>query len=232
MPLTPEEALRRHTEGDRSPEVMSTLNAQAFEAFHAPWEGAPREESAMNDDLKPAELRSELWKEDRHLIAPISMERLAHWAKETRGWNCYRMEDCSRILVRYRYSSKRDRAPDLFLGVEGRNHNIVKFSLRSNTRVEAQHFVKALRLANWWNQEYRWPKAMVRQDYRYDWDEDEKPGEEELLRFEETKSAELRLDEQLYLPEGIHQAGLEAWLTELLATSWEFWEVAHRDYGL
>ncbi len=227
MPLSPEEALKRHAEGDRSPEVLAAIDAGAFAAFHAPWEGPHPEERIMEIGHQPHP-----WREDPRCVCPVSIERLVHWVRETRKWTCYVDGEEPKLMVRFRYSPHRDRAPELFLNIEGKSRNIVRFSLRANARVAPQDLPRALRLVNDWNQEYRWPKAFVRQDYRYDADDDLTPDEAQRLVLEGTKSSELRLDQLLYLPEGIHQAGLEAWLSELMATSWEFWTLAHQEWRL
>jgi len=50
QPLSPEEALRRHQGGDRSPEVLKTLNQAAWEAFHTPWEPSLEAQTMPNEN--------------------------------------------------------------------------------------------------------------------------------------------------------------------------------------
>lgn len=228
--LTPEEALRRHRDGDHSPEVLAVINQAAWEAFHAPWE-SNKEEASMSDDrdqipTEPA------WKTDPMIVAPLTIERLEYWAKEVRHCSYYRQSDDDRILVRYRYSPSRDKFPDLTLSVEGKQKNILRMVIRTNSRIEPQDFVKALRLVNSWNQEYRWPNALVRQDYRWDSDEDEVPSDEQIEAFEETHTSEIRLQHQSIFPSGIHQAGLNDLIGEIVATSWDYWKIARDKWGL
>lgn len=217
-------AVKRYAEGDRSPEVMKVLNKVSDGAFQSPPQKAGEPSKDEEDD-------PDLWWKDQQRVAPLSTERLIHWAS-TRAYSYYPQVGKDRVLVRFRYSHERDRSVDLTLTVEGKKHTVLKIDIVGNKRVEPQNFVKALRLVNHWNQEYRWPRAMVRQDYRSDWDESEKPTEEVLAGFEETKSSSFALDYQMYLPEGIHQAGLEAVINDVLASSWNFWEVAAREWGL
>ena len=195
-------AIKRYAEGDRSPEVMEVLNRESGGAF-----------PPQAPDPAP--------------VQPLTLERLRAWS-QGRGFTCYGEEALGRILVRFRYSPGRDRPVDLSLSISGKNKNILKLELVGGKRVPAEHLVKALRLVNDWNQDMRWPRALVLQNYRTDWDEDEKPSEEDILAMEDTKSASLVLDHQLFFPEGIHQAGLRALIDDALASSWEFWEKAQK----
>lgn len=215
-------AVKRYAEGDRSPEVLEALNQASDGAFKLP----PQKASEPSEDEDP-----DAWWRDQQSVARISTERLIHWAS-TRAYSYYAQAGKDRVLVRFRYSPERDRSVDLTLTIEGKKHNVLKLDIVGNKRVEPQNFVKALRLVNHWNQEYRWPRAMVRQDYRSDWDEPEKPTEDALVGFEDTKSSSFVLDYQMYLSEGIHQAGLEAAINDALASSWAFWEMATKDWGL
>lgn len=228
--LNPEEALHRHESGDRSPEVLAALNTGAWDAYHAPWES--KKEKRTMTDSHDSDSSEPAWKTDPMLVAPLSIERLEYWAKEVRRCSYYRQSDDDRILVRYRYSHSRDKFPDLILSVEGKQKNILRLVIRTNSRIEPQDFVKALRLVNSWNQEYRWPNALVRQDYRWDSDEDEAPTEEQVEAFEETHTSEIRLQHQSIFPSGIHQTGLNELIGEIIATSWDYWKIAREKWGL
>jgi len=224
--LTPEEALRRHQKGDHSPEVLATLNHAAWDAFHAPWE-APATESPVAEE--PSDPESEIPEDNP--IQPFNQAMLATWMKKadfryfehpTRG-----------LLVDFRFGLKSDRAVQLRTWVSGKNKDILVLNLTCDRRVPPEDFVRALRLCNDWNKEYRWPRATVEQDYQdTDAHSDPPPSPEEVESRELTHSAHLLLDYQVCLTEGIQQPLLEGMLDSVVSTSWDFWRLAHDKWGL
>lgn len=224
LPL--DEALRRHAEGDRSPEVLRVLNHAAWDAFHAPWEAQPLE-NAMAES-RPSSSFSEAAPDQ---VQDLSEAMLVRWA-ETEDYSCFRCPSRG-ILVDFRYSLKSHRRLTFQAWASGKDGNILVVQITSDCRVAPEDFVSALRLCNAWNQEYRWPRAMVEQDYRtVDAGKDPPPAPEEVDLREQTHPGRLVLDFQVPLSAGIHQYGLEAILNNMLETSWDFWRMAHEAWGL
>ena len=224
--LSSEEALRRHAAGDRSPEVLAALNRAAWDAFHAPWE-APSPEPIMAEESEDPEFLEPL---------PIGVERvtetmLADWV-EREGYTCFQAKGRG-ILIDFRYSLKSFRRVMFRAWLSGRDEDILTVQITSDRRVPPEDFVRALRCCNVWNQEYRWPRALVEQDYQdTDAQDNPPPAPEEVEAREETHPARLRLDFQAPLYKGIHQEGLDTLLTAVLRTGWDFWIQAHEKWGL
>ena len=219
--LSPEEALRRHAEGDRSPEVLKALTQAAWEAYHAPWE-APPTESPM-DEPAPLPPATDILPLTPDLLdAWLQEEELGPFRHPTRGF-----------LVDFKFSLKSDRCVQLRLFVSGRRSDVLVAQWSCDKRIPPDQYVHALRLCNWWNNEYRWPRAMVEQDFRYtDANADPAPAPEEVEAREATHATHLVLDCQIPFPEGIHPAGLKAILRQVNETSWTFWRAAHETWGL
>lgn len=221
--LTLEEALRRHASGDRGPEVLSVLNHAAWDAFHAPWE-APRPEPPMDEPdpllpLPPSEIR------------PLAYDMLAAWI-EKEGLSPFR-HPTRGFLVDYKFGLKSDRCVQLRLYISGKNADILVLQWTCDKRVPPEDYLKALRLCNWWNNDYRWPRALVEQDFRYtDANADPPPTAEDVEARETTHSGHFLLDCQIPLPKGIHPDGLHALIDAVLDTSWIFWRTAHDTWGL
>jgi hypothetical protein len=223
QPLSPEEALRRHQSGDRSPEVLKTLNQAAWEAFHAPWE-PPMEGRAMPDDI-PEPAQSE------NGLSPLTEELISAWITQV-GYSAFSHPGRG-FLITYKFGLRSDRCVQFRLYVSGKDADILVLNWSCDKRVPPDQFVRALRLCNWWNNEYRWPRAMVEQDYRYtDADEDPPPSKEEVEAREATHATHLVLDYQVCLPHGIHQKTLNALIDSAIETSWAFWRRAHEEWGL
>lgn len=221
--LSPEEALRRHAGGDRSSEVLKTLSLAAWEAYHAPWEALPTE-SSMDEPtplvpLPPTEIR------------PLAPDMLADWLEEV---NFSAFQHPTRgFLVDFKFSLKSDRCIQLRLSIAGKHADILVLQWTGDKRIPPDQYLQALRLCNWWNNEYRWPRALVEQDFRYtDTNQDPPPPQEEVEAREATHSAQLMLDHQITLPKGIHPNGLHAIIDATLETSWLFWRAAHETWGL
>ena len=224
--LSSEEALRRHAAGDRSPEVLAILNRAAWDAFHAPWE-APSPEPTMADDPRPPDAQEVAPDQ----VQPLSQTMIKAWMDKS-GLDCFQHPKLG-LLVEFRFSLKSDRCVQLRACATGRNQNILAVNLSSDRRIPPEDFTRALRLCNDWNQDYRWPRAMVEQDYRHtDATADPPPSPEEVESREGIYGARLCLDFQIGLPEGIHQAALETLLDDLVSTSWDFWRLAHDKWGL
>ena len=224
LPL--EEALRRHAGGDRSPEVLSVLNHAAWAAFHAPWE-APQVESPMSDE--PQE--DDLAESPSPRVQTFTQAMLSAWM-DKEGLHYFQNPDRG-LLVDFRFGLKSNRSVTLRTWVSGRNKDILTINLVSDRRVPPEDFARALRLCNDWNQEFRWPRALVEQDYRTtDALEDSPPSPEDVAAREETHMARLCLDFQIRLPEGIHQEALETILDDIVSSSWDFWRLAHDKWGL
>lgn len=223
QPLTLGEALRRHAAGDRSPEVLKALSRAAWEAYHAPWE-APPQESSMDESTTPAPLPPTE-------IRPLTPDLIAGWL-EGEGISAFR-HPTRDFLVDYKFGLKSDRCVQLRLYISGKNSDILVLLWTCDKRIPPERFSQALRYCNWWNNEYRWPRAMVEQDYRHpDANQDPPPSQEVLEAREAIYSAQLVLDFQVCLPEGIHPNGLRAIIESNIETSWTFWRVAHETWGL
>ncbi len=226
QPLSPEEALRRHQEGDQSPEVLSVINHAAWAAFHAPWEVPALEVTVANEPIEPESAPA-----DCNTIQPFHQEMLVAWMKK--GGFSYFEHPTRGLLVDFRFGLKSDRAVQLRAWVSGKNRDILVVNLSSDRRVPPEDFVKALRLCNHWNKEYRWPRATVEQDYLdTDAHNDPPPPAEEVEAREFTHSGRLILDFQLPLEEGIHPKLLEDILDSVVSISWDFWHLARDKWGL
>lgn len=221
--LSPEEALRRHQGGDRSPEVLKILNQAAWEAFHAPWE--PTMEAIAMSEGSP-----ELTQPDGD-PSPLTYDMIGAWiAKE--GYTAFGHPGRG-FLINYKFGLRSDRCIQLRFYISGKGSDILVLHWRCDKRVAPDQFVRGLRLCNWWNNEYRWPRAMVEQEYRFtDADEDPAPSKEEVEARELTHSGQLVLDFQACLPNGIHQKTLNGLIEAAIETSWSFWRFAHEDWGL
>lgn len=224
--LSLEEALHRHAKGDRNPLVMSTLNQAAWDAFHTPWE-APHPELPMQDDPMKDDPPEALPPK----IQPLTQAMLAAWM-DKEGLK-YFQHPTRGLLVDFIFGLRSNRSVTLRTWLSGRQKDILVVNLTSDRRVPPESFVRALRLCNDWNQQYRWPRAMVEQDYRItDANEDPPPAPEDVAAREDTHMARICLDFQVCLSEGIHQEALDIILTDVLATSWDFWRLANNTWGL
>ena len=223
QPLSPEEALRRHQSGDRSLEVLKTLNQAAWEAFHAPWE--PSLEVHAMPDENPETPQPEAG------LIPLTEDLLRAWITQE-GYNAFSLPGRG-FLINYKFGLRTDRCVQFRLSVSGRDADILVLNWSCDKRVPPDQFVRALRLCNWWNNEYRWPRAMVEQDFRYtDADEDPPPSKEEVEAREATHATHLVLDYQACPPHGIHQKALNALIDAAIESSWTFWRRAHEEWDL
>lgn len=221
--LTPEEALHLHAAGDHGPRVMSALNHAAWEAYHAPWE-VPPPEPAMEEPvpllpLPPTEIR------------PLALDMLEAWL-EDEGYAAFGHPKRG-YLVDFKFGLKSDRCIHLKLSIGGKGSDILMLQWTGDKRIPPERFVQALRLCNWWNGEYRWPRALVEQDYLYvDAPKDPAADGAEVEARETTHSGQLMLDCQIPFPKGIHPNGLHAIIQATLESSWTFWRTAHETWGL
>ncbi|MBK7294577.1 MAG: YbjN domain-containing protein [Holophagaceae bacterium] len=134
-------------------------------------------------------------------MRPFTQDMIQAWMDQA-GF-MYFQHPTRGLLVDFRMSLKSDRAVTLRVWVSGRNKDILVMNLSSDRRIPPEDFVRALRLCNDWNQEYRWPRALVEQDYRTtDQKEDPPPASEEVESREVTHSARFCLDSQVCLSEG------------------------------
>ncbi len=217
--LDADTALKRYTDGDRSPEVLAALNKAADEAFDL-----PPVEGKEPSNLEP-------WRSDSGLVLPLAYERLLPWVKEECGYVPYLQPERNRFQVRFNYSLKSDRQLILTVSVTGKDADILRFLFESDKRVAPEDLDKALRRANEWNQHMRWPKAVVAQDY-LDQEDDDPLTEETRSEREGTRSAALRLETEVPFKMGIHQAGLVDLLNIWLSGSWRFWNESFEKWGL
>lgn len=221
--LPPEEALRRHQAGDRSQEVLSSLTLAAWEAYHAPWE-PPLEVHQMTAEQPDTPFPEEP-------LMPLTQDMLGAWV-EKEGYMAF-SHPTRGFLINFKFGLRSDRCIQMRLYVTGRDLDILGLHWQGDKRIEPERFVQALRLCNWWNNEYRWPRAMVDQEYRYtDADDDPAPSKEEVEARELTHSSHLVLDFQVCLPHGVHQKTLEGMIDSAVETSWTFWRKAHDEWGL
>jgi hypothetical protein len=223
QPLPPEEALRRHAEGDRSPAVLHALSNAAWEAFHAPWE-PHLEETPMKDETPELPL-------PEGGIRPLTLDMIQAWTEHD-GCSAFR-HPTRGFLIDYKFGLRSDRCVQLRLYVTGKNADILGLQWTCDKRIPPDQFVRGLRLCNWWNNEFRWPRAMVEQDYRFtDANQDPPPPKEEVEAREGIHSSHLFLDLATHLPHGIHQEGLNAIIDSAVESSWNFWRRAHEDWSL
>jgi len=221
-PLSPEQAIRRHEQGDRSQEVLQIITSAAWEAYHAPWE--PLMEPAMINE-SPDHPQPE------NGPSPLTQDMLGAWIAQE-GYTAFSHPGRG-FLINYKFGLRSDRCVTFRLYVSGKDADILVLNWSCDKRVPPDQFLRALRLCNWWNNEYRWPRAMVEQDYRYtDADEDPPPSKEEVEAREATHATHLVLDYQVCLPHGIHQKTLNSLIDSAIETSWTFWRRAHEDWGL
>ncbi len=222
-PLSAEEALRRHQAGDRSPEVLKTLNQAAWEAYHAPWEPSA-ETQAMTDEMPDLPLPDEG-------LTPLTQDMIGAWVAQE-GYTAF-SHPTRGFLINYKFGLRSDRCVTFRIYITGKNADILVLNWCCDKRVPPDQFLRALRLCNWWNNEYRWPRAMVEQDFRYtDADEDPPPSKEEVEAREATHATHFILDYQICLPHGVHQKTLDSLINSAVETSWTFWRRAHEDWGL
>lgn len=164
-------------------------------------------------------------------VRPLSMALLDAWI-EVEGMSAFR-HPTRGYSVDYKFGLKSDRCVQLRLFITGKNSDILVLQWTGDKRLPPDQYVRGLRYCDWWNNEYRWPRAMVDQDYRYtDANADPPPSKEDVEAREGTHSAHLMLDYQICLPKGIHQEGLNAILDSSLDSSWNFWRIAHENWGL
>ena len=117
--------------------------------------------------------------------------------------------------------------------MSGKNKDILVLNLTGDRRVPPEDFVRALRLCNDWNKEYRWPRATVEKDYQdTDAHSDPPPSPEEVEAREATHSAHLLLDFQVCLTDVIQQPLLEGMLDSVVSIFWDFWRLTHDKWGL
>ena len=223
QPLSLEEALRRHQGGDRSPEILNTLNQAAWEAFHAPWEPSMEAQTMLDENPELPQPESGL--------TPLTEEMLGAWIAQE-GYTAFSHPGRG-FLINFKFGLRSDRCVQFRLYVSGKDADILVLNWSCDKRVPPDQFVRALRFCNWWNNEYRWPRAMVEQDYRYsDADEDPPPSKEEVEAREATHATHLVLDYQACLPHGIHQKALNALIDAAIESSWTFWRRAHEEWDL
>ena len=164
-------------------------------------------------------------------LVPLTLDMLGAWIAEE-GYTAFSHPGRG-FLINYKFGLRSDRCVQFRLYVSGKDADILVLNWSCDKRVPPDQFVRALRLCNWWNNEYRWPRAMVEQDYRTtDQKEDPPPAPEEVESREVTHSARFCLDFQVCLSEGIHQPALNLILDDAMATSWDFWKLARDKWGL
>jgi hypothetical protein len=164
-------------------------------------------------------------------VDPISESMLSGWA-EREGCTYFHAKSRG-ILIDFRYSLRSCRRVMFRAWLSGQDEDILTVQISSDRRVAPEDFLRALRFCNTWNQGYRWPRALVEQDYQdTDAQSDPPPAPEEVEAREETHPARLRLDFQIPLYKGIHQEGLDTLLSSVLYSNWDFWIQAHETWGL
>lgn len=218
MPDAPlEDLIRRYEAGDRDPDLLRQLNDAAWTGFHDPWEQAkPKGRHPVTGELVAAP------DFDPKAVTPFSGETIQRFLAYMK-YKHYR-QGSDWFLISFTYREETDRCLKATLGVEGKLGDIFKLLITPDRRVPAERFDRALRLCNAWNDHYRWPRAFLEMPAR-----PEKEGE---VEGREPASALLALDYQLLLRGGIPQELFNAMVKDAIATSWEFWELAHDEYGL
>ena len=217
-----DELIHRYEEGDRSPELIHQLNEAAWTGFHDPWEPTPQ----VQTEAQPEESPMEEEPFDMEVVQPITLETIERFLK-TKGWHIWRHPD-DMLMVHFRYDPDTDRETRLLFSLEGKNRNIFRMQWTGDRRVAADGFDQAFRLCNEWNDFARWPRAYL-----------EIPPQKEVKEAEEGKKEErgpasgiLSLDFQLPLGKGIHQALFNDLAQGAISTGWDFWAMAHDQYGL
>ncbi len=208
-----DELIRRYEAGDRDPDLIRLLNEAAWDGFHDPWEHP-----------KPSLLAAAP-------EAPFDPEALRPFTAETvqrfldGGNYTYWTSTWDSFLLFWRYSVDSDRVVRAIFMVEGKHKTVFKLRIVGDRRVPRERFDVARQLCNAWNEGYRWPRAYLEKP-------DLKAEEVKALDGKEPASAILALDFQLYLPAGVPQVLFDRQVRDVLATSWEFWELALKDYDL
>jgi hypothetical protein len=222
MPRTPlEELIRRYEAGDRDPELIRELNDAAWDGFHDPWEAkAVRARHPVTGELVPLPAPEPVF--DPTASRPFTADTLRRFldAKPYRYWTSAR----NAFLVTFTYAPRTDRCLMATFSVVGKREDVFRLQITPDRRVPTERFDRALRLCNAWNEGYRWPRAILSMP-DLEKDEDAPEGLEPA-------SALLTLDFQLFLRAGIPQALFDSMVLDALATSWDFWQLAHDEYGM
>ena len=214
-PLRPDELVQRLDTGDPDPALRKLLDQAAWQAFPAPWEEPP----PQADPLSPGAPM------DAEALQPLTTDMLDAFLKED-DFNAYAAPWGFR-LVFFRYSPRNDRVVRMTLGIEGKAKDILFWRMACDRRVEPHQVEQALRLCNAWQNEYRFPRAILElpdpPEKAEGDDEDEAPW---------NPSGTLVLDYQVPLPKGTTQEGLNEALRRVIGTSWDFWRMARDRFGL
>ncbi len=212
-----EDLIRRYEAGDRDPELLRQLNAAAWNGFHDPWEApAPAARNPVTGERVPAPAF------EPEALAPFTFETIQRFLEpmKYRYWR----QGKGYFMVTFAYTERTDRCLQASFMVQGKHLDIFKLQITCDRRVQAERFDRAFRLCNDWNQRFRWPRASLELAAL-----ERKEGQ---LLGPEPPSALLALDFQLFLRAGIPQALFDSLVKDAIATSWEFWELAHDEYGM
>jgi hypothetical protein len=212
-PIPPEEIIQRLETGDPDPSLRKLVDQAAWQAFHDPWEKPPAEPKAIPEG-DPMETEA---------IQPLTTDMIDAFLRAD-DFNFY-TADWGFRLAFFRYGTKSDRVVRMTLGVDGQNKDILLFRLACDRRVDPAQFELAFRLCNQWQNEYRYPRAILELP-----DPPEKVEGGEAIEW--NPSGSLVLDYQLPLPKGISQDGFNELVRRLIANSWDFWRIARERYGL
>jgi len=212
-----EDLIRRYETGDRDPDLLRQLNEAAWTGFHDPWEAAkPTGRHPVTGELvEPPSF-------DPKAVRPFDGDTIQRFLEHMK-YKHYR-QGRDYFLISFNYLEETDRCLKASLLVEGKQDEVFKLLITPDRRVPAERFDRAFRLCNTWNDRFRWPRAYVEMPPRK-----AKEGEPE---GREPASALLALDFQILLRGGLSQELFNTIVKEVLATSWQFWELAHDEYGL
>lgn len=221
--MTIDELIRRFDSGERNPELLRQLSELAWQEFHDPWESglnlAETEQplAATGPEWTPGE---EDLEEDEEAAPPFTVDTLLRHLRNNglAFWECGQHS----YTCRYEYDEASDRCCQAFYSLEGKAKDIVCVRWVSDRRVSAEHFIRAFRLCNQWNANWRWPRAFVDIPRKEARDGREVPP----------ASGVLTLDFQLYLAKGVTQGLFDDLVAAAEAASWSFWQLAHKEFNL
>ncbi len=216
--MTPDELMRRFDAGERDPDLLRQLGHLAWQEFHDPWElppalGAVQEEAPAADPGQPPA------DEVQERAQPFTVDTLVRYLRAS-GLPFWE-SGASAYTASWDYDPAIDRCTQAFFSVEGADQGILSARWVSDRRVPAEHFDRAFRLCNQWNSEWHWPRAYL--------DIPRLAGGRDGA---DPASGILALDLHLYLAKGIHQGLFDSQVCAAQAASWNFWELANREYRL
>jgi hypothetical protein len=212
-PLPPEEIIQRLETGDPDPALRKLVDRAAWQAFHDPWEQPPAEPKAIAEG-DPMETQP---------LQPLTTDMIDAFLKADEF--SFYSADWGFRMAFFRYSASSDRVIRMTLGVDGPNRDILLFRLVGDRRVDPAQFELAYRLCNTWQNDYRFPRALLELP-----DPPENGEGKEELPW--NPSGCLVLDYQIPLPKGISQDGFNELVRRLIGNSWDFWRMARERFGL